>query len=203
MKKDRSTLKPASGRRERLERKTLGQSLVEFTLTVPILLIMLSGLVEFGFFLNAYLDLVDTTREVARRATDANPSDSGFYTDARKWAQELIDQGIGQITLDMAKDDIVISVFTFKGGVLASREPPTDSGWQAFGNHSSRFTSADVDNKLSSISSQLSTMPDTGVVLVELFYNYNMKLGLPWIKVFVSDPITLHAYAFAPNNRIE
>ena len=40
-----------------------GQSLVEFTIMLPVLLIMLSGLVEAGIALNVYLDLIDTTRE--------------------------------------------------------------------------------------------------------------------------------------------
>ena len=36
-----------------------GQSLVEFTILLPVLLIMISGLIEFGFMLNYYLDLIE------------------------------------------------------------------------------------------------------------------------------------------------
>ena len=59
--------------RKKKRSKPLGQSLVEFTLMLPILLIVISGLIEFGFLLNFYLDLVDTTREVARLASDDDP----------------------------------------------------------------------------------------------------------------------------------
>jgi len=46
-----------------------GQSLVEMTLVTPILIIMLMGLVEIGWFANNYLTLLDITRSGARRAT--------------------------------------------------------------------------------------------------------------------------------------
>lgn len=46
-----------------------GQSLVEMALVTPILIIMLMGLVEIGWFANNYLTLLDVTRAGARRAT--------------------------------------------------------------------------------------------------------------------------------------
>jgi hypothetical protein len=52
-----------------------GQSLVEFTVMLPVLLIMLSGLVEYGILLNYYLDIIDGPgmRPASRRmATPSN-----------------------------------------------------------------------------------------------------------------------------------
>ena len=46
--------------------KSRGQSLVEFTVLLPVLLIMISGLIEFGIMLNYYLDVIDAAREAAR-----------------------------------------------------------------------------------------------------------------------------------------
>lgn len=45
-----------------------GQSLVELALVTPILIILLSGMVEIGWFANNYLTLLDVTRAGARRA---------------------------------------------------------------------------------------------------------------------------------------
>jgi hypothetical protein len=49
---------------------TRGQSLVEITLILPLILMLLSGLVEFGFGLNEYLGIQDATRNAARFASD-------------------------------------------------------------------------------------------------------------------------------------
>ena len=40
---------------------------------------------------------------------------------------------------------------------------------------------------------------NTGIVLVEMWYDYHMILGLPWITLFVPDPVTLYAYSWMPN----
>lgn len=46
-----------------------GQSMVELALVTPLLIILLAGLVEIGWFANNYLSLLDVTRAGARRAT--------------------------------------------------------------------------------------------------------------------------------------
>jgi len=50
-----------------------GQSLVEIAIALPVLLILLSGMVEFGFMLNYYLSLLDATREAARLYSNFDP----------------------------------------------------------------------------------------------------------------------------------
>jgi hypothetical protein len=47
-----------------------GQSIVEFALMAPILLILLSGLFEFGFIFNSYLAVMDGARNAARYSSD-------------------------------------------------------------------------------------------------------------------------------------
>ena len=47
-------------------RKPWGQSLVEVAITFPILIMLFTGVVEFGFILNTYLSLVDATRDAYR-----------------------------------------------------------------------------------------------------------------------------------------
>jgi hypothetical protein len=52
-----------------------GQSLVELTLTMPILLLMLFGLIEIGWYANSYLILLDASREAGRYGANLSPGD--------------------------------------------------------------------------------------------------------------------------------
>jgi hypothetical protein len=191
-------------------RKSRGQSLVEFTVLLPLLLIMLSGLIEFGFLLNSYLDLIDAAREAARFAADDDPliregvdegnTDEDFYTLARDMAIASIDVGSGgQIQLDYGVDDIRISAFGVQAGFVVQRYPVEfgEEGWSSFPHKVSKFTSTDINALLDPLA------PATGMVLVEIFYDYHMVLGLPWITAFTSDTISLHAYSIMPNANIE
>jgi hypothetical protein len=52
-------------------RRSRGQSLVELALMAPILLLILSGLFEFGFLFNHYLAVLDAARNSSRFASDS------------------------------------------------------------------------------------------------------------------------------------
>ncbi len=58
-----------------------GQSVVELALITPILIILLAGLVEIGWFANNYLNLLDVTRAGARRAAVLQDSKSPLFWD--------------------------------------------------------------------------------------------------------------------------
>lgn len=58
-----------------------GQSVVELALVTPILIILLAGLVEIGWFANNYLTLLDVTRAGARRGTVLTDSQSPLFWD--------------------------------------------------------------------------------------------------------------------------
>jgi len=202
-----------------------GQSIVEFTILLPLLLMLLSGLIEFGFMLNEYLDLIDTTRETARYLSDQPPfkQDQGykevFYTDGIVEMAHTIRRA-GWINLDSSRDDLVISVFSVTDWSGLSRYPTPftedsrtepaelysgecngkaqggEIGWRLYCNQDSHFTNAEV---LDLINNTSSVPPNNGLVLIEIFYQYQMRLSLPWITAFVGDSIGLHAYSFAPN----
>ncbi len=197
-----------------------GQSFVEFAVLLPVLLILFSGLIEFGFALNMYLDLVDTAREVARFTADDNPFSGNhgsqqshfskeFYLDAAALANYTLGMA-QQIELNTETDDVVISVFQVEGGQVRQDRIPSefsdgridnmsnggDAGWRLFGNHGSKIAISDVQQRIDRMGE---TPPDTGVVLVELFFEYKMAMGFPWITAFVDDPVPMHAYTFAPN----
>jgi Flp pilus assembly protein TadG len=70
-----------------------GQQLVEFALILPLLLLLLFGLIEFGLIVYAYNTLANAGREVARYGS-ITPQDSEIrqfitdtmMTDDRRWA---------------------------------------------------------------------------------------------------------------------
>jgi hypothetical protein len=206
-------------------RRSSGQSLVEIAILFPILLMLLSGIVEFGFLLNQYLNLLDGAREAARFASDGDPFirdpanqncslslgpiTQDFYNQAACLAQQVA----LPIRLDSAKDDIVISAFGVANGIVVARYPAnpqdpaggteTPGEWHLFGSGGGCTATADNCNpsKFSNarINSYLSgAAPNTGLVVVEIYFDYNQVLALPWITAFVPDPVHVHTYAIMP-----
>jgi Flp pilus assembly protein TadG len=176
-------------------RSARGQSLVEFTVLLPVLLIMISGLIEFGFMLNYYLDVIDASREAARWAAGDDPlradgtgtwaePNTNFYGRVCTVANSSIDTGSGgQIDLDPASDDIVVSAFAVRSNGTVSTIPPgrfppgcrlarsmvmrqPRRRWQS----TSAFTTADAG---------LAHPGRQPAVLVEMWYDYHQILGLP------------------------
>ena len=190
--------------------KSRGQSIVEFMVLLPVLIMMLSGLIEFGFMLNYYLDLIDAAREAARFAANDDPlhndatgvyqdPNPGFYLRTQTVALQSLNIGSGgQITLNPTTDDILISAFGVIGGNVTQRFPSATGEVALYSNkHSALDTTGDIEAKLDSLA------PNTGLVSVEIFYQYHMILGLPWIRAFVPDPVTLYAYSIMPNPNVE
>jgi hypothetical protein len=228
-------------RLSRNSRKRKGQSLVEFTIMLPILLVMISGLVEAGIALNTYLDLIDSAREVARNLSDFDPfiddnplsPNVSFYEVAQDVAEYTLWKS-GKIQLDPAdpaRDNLIVSVFRVTGSTITASERyprnPTafeaaddkeigcqtaggdELGWLLYCNLSeSKIGTTECAKPGCIVMAELlgnlaDIPPDTGIVAVEIYYDYHMTLGLPWITAFLPDPITLHAYSFMPNSAAE
>ena len=247
-------------------RRRKGQSLIELALALPVLLIMLTGLLEFGFALNQYLNALDAAREGARFASDGDPTQRQVPTDPSTCSTTkdfylqtacIAEQTMAPVPLTAANnDDIVISVFRVLSGTVLARwpscdmvknpnsdqcvnDPPhywkTQGEWHLFGKgsqcsngfdnigsgaintgcvnpadavggvpehtcypntdptcHPSRFKTSDIQALIDP------NAPNTGVVLVEVFYNYSQLLKLPWITAFVPDPLLMHSYTIIP-----
>jgi hypothetical protein len=148
--KARNFLKHHPGKPSRWSR---GQGLIETAMLLPVLFVVLSGLMEFGFMLNEYLALQDAVRNAARFASDGdyNSADTIYSCTATKdfYRQTacLVNQELTQErpTIIMnnngtpsdfnndyieptgtQKDDIVISVFAMKQKVgVVQRYPVT------------------------------------------------------------------------------
>ena len=192
-------------------RKTRRQSLVEFTLTLPILLILLSGLVEFGFMLNYYLSLVDASREVARLFSnydhdyvDPNSGNS-FYESAVEQVIVILEPSdendttrkirIHDNLVDPDKNhdnEIIISVYSISGGNATLLNEHHWSGRQA-----TRLDVTEINSRITGAA------PNSGVLVVEIFYNYEQILKLPWLAPFIPDPVLLYSYTIMPQSSSE
>jgi len=193
-------------------RKPTGQSLVEVAIALPFLLILFSGLVEFGFMLNHYVSLTDATRETARYFSNADPFNTDgsdnyatFYEIAAGHLKGQLEpdltlesgvQSTRRIILDPAADDIVVSVFSICNGAVVARYPAGGS-YHWTNNDSSRFTNEEIQNRL------VGTAPATGILLVEVFYDYHMTLALPWITAVIPNPVPLYSYTIMPVSAAE
>jgi hypothetical protein len=188
-----------------------GQSFVELAIVVSILLLLLSGMVEFGNLLNQYVNLVDGAREGARFGSNTDPFDhadptygtlrSGFFTDIDlviEGAGTALDAGaLSPILLDPARDDVLISFVGVAGGGTLFRRWPTAGPWRKYGNHTTQVSDAEILASLSTAA------PNTGFVVVEIFYAYDQLLKMPFFTVVVPDPIRVHTYVIMPLSAAE
>jgi hypothetical protein len=178
-----------------------GQSFVELSLVVVFLMIFVAGIVEFGFMLNNYLNLVDASREAVRFSSDFDPFDENGDMDPNFFIQTgiLTEDILQPLVLDASVgDDIVISFFSIGGDDVFVRYPQdAPGGWSVLGTKTTKFSDAEVKSRLDS------SAPPTGVLLVEIFYNYPQVLKLPVFTIFVADPMPVYAYAIMPLSAAE
>jgi TadE-like protein len=170
-----------------------GQSFVELSLVVIFLMIFVAGVVEFGFMLNNYLNLVDASREAVRYSSNFDPFnpdgslDENFFNETFRLTEEVL----APVVLDSSKgDDIVVSFFSVADGYY--RRYPNDQGRSRYLNQVSKLSNAEIQSRLDS------SAPPTGVLLVEIFYHYSQLLHLPIFTMFVQDPMPVYVYAIMP-----
>ena len=184
---------------------------------LPIMLLLLSGVIEFGFMLNFYLDVIDAARETARFAANddpirddatGNPLDPNpnFYDRAQTLAKQSLEAAAdGRIDWRTAScpdinGDIVLSAFAIASGTVAQRYPngAGETGVSMCGHYDSKLTTTEVNSIING-----SNIGNTGFIVAEIYYEYDQTLGLPWITAFVPDPIILYAYSIMPNTNVE
>ena len=189
-------------------RKPTGQSLVELAITLPVLILLFSGMVEFGFMLNTYLSLQDAARAAARIYSNENhmmkdingaPVDNlSFYSDAAQAVVDSLmppdDPEARQTLIDQTRDNILISVIT-----ISVDEAPDPDAIDAITRHpaNSEFfklypaTSPDTtysDTRIEEYITGDGSIPvDAGLLIIELYYSYEGILHLPWTEPFFSE----------------
>ena len=134
-----SLFKKTEPSRKRIMRKTRGQSFVEFAITLPLLLMLLASVVEYGFMLNYYLSMLDATRTAARFYSGLDPFQADHVTDNMVFYNQvavMVQDGMNPliatpgyvgrtIPLDPLLDDIIVSVYGIEGNTVYSHP---DSG---------------------------------------------------------------------------
>jgi hypothetical protein len=209
----------------RIKTNKHGQSFVELMLVTLILALMLSGVVEFGYLLNSYLKVLDGTREGARYsnmgiAFEIDPF-SGLYVSRQDFYVYTAIQTMrvmSPVVLNGNRgDDIVISVFTVAGSSIVRWPEGLSDGWNLCENRLDPLLSTDLSlsnwNTCSHRHSHFTTAqvlalmdasaPGSGVLLVEVYYNYPQILKLPVFEQVIPDPILLYTYSIMPLSSAE
>jgi len=194
-------------------RKSTGQSLVEIAIAFPFIIILLSGVVEFGFVINYYLSLLDATREAARFWSNGNPFLSDEVTDNDAFydgtIQMVVTNLLGSdpanplIELDPAVDDIIVTVYSVYvpvSGTPTVTQHPNDGPRSKNHTQQSAFRDTGSQTGNQKIVDLLTGPGDplvcTGILVVEVYWSYDAVLNLPWLDPLF--PALLHTYSMMP-----
>lgn len=195
---------------------TKAQSLVEFAITLPLLILLFTGMVEFGFMLNTYLSVQDAVRSTARRYSTINPFDANgdvdptFYVSAAEYAIDLLapagDPDSRQIVLESDRDNILISLIGVE--VDETTDPDSIVTIERFftGEYYKHFDDTDPptlypDSSIGDFLTANDAEPsDSGLLIIEIYYGYEGTLNLPWTRPFFSpdNPSMLYVSAVMP-----
>jgi len=211
--------------------KEIGQSFIELALIFPVLLLLIAGFVEVGFYTYTYLTAVELTRETARYASQRDPfvldapstglpnsactdDDFHYYFDT---ICVLLNTGANpNLNFDQNIDDVTMSVFTISGNAVTQRWPDDGDGvWSLStagdwaGTESwTKDCDGNVVSALPRISNadveasfQTGAPTSRGYVLVELFFCHEQVLNLPVLSDIMPNPIRIYAYTMMPANQ--
>jgi hypothetical protein len=185
-----------------IHNRSKAQSLVEFAVTLPVLILLLTGMVEFGFMLNTYLSLQDAARTTARRYSTINPfnadgSDNpAYYQDAAQYLVELLapseDPNSRQIVMDPTRDNILISVIGVEVDESTTPDSIVSVTRHSGGEYYKHYGDTDPptaypDSNIETLMTANGAEPsDAGLLIIEVYYSYEGTLNLPWTLPFFS-----------------
>ncbi|MCQ3937069.1 MAG: hypothetical protein DPW18_08495 [Chloroflexi bacterium] len=182
--------------------KPRAQSLVEFAITLPIILILLSGMIEFGFLLNTYLSIQDAARTTARRYSTTNPYNPDgtdnpvFYQDTAQYIVELLapsgDPASRQIAMDPTRDNILVSLIGIEVDESTTPDSIATITRHSGGLYYKHYSDTDPptaysDERIEELMTANGAEPsDAGLLIIEIYYSYEGTLNLPWTLPFFS-----------------
>jgi len=163
-----------------------GQSVVELALTLPVLLIIMVGLVELGSILFSQMTVTNAAREGARFGV-AGATDN-----------DIMQVTQNALTTILNYDDTNVNLYVMRGKTGADGRFDTstddihaDSYWYVRQMISGTTATQPVSPTL--IESSLGYSPDVEVLIVQVFYDHQALLGLPFVE-FLADKIMLSSY---------
>ncbi len=142
-----------------MRKKTRAQSLLEFAILVPLLVLFVLGAAEITLFIGTYINVVDLTREAARFASvrdyaqgsspsgytpncsNTDPTNvNGFYADTAcifspiKFSTSCTDPNFcngfnSTVFFKPDQDDILISAYTVSGNAVTAHYPSDAAGF--------------------------------------------------------------------------
>ena len=187
-----------------------GQSLLEFALALPALLILFLGLIELALALRAQLVLTNANREAARYASH------GAYTDEQVVARTMAafsEQLPASLSGSDANTGIIITHFHVPPGDADATwdTPITVTGTLTYTNRSGQVIPtpsklADETGDLTPYAQKLEkqerdflTTEENGeflttndIVIVETYYHHRQVLNAPLISNWIPEPIVLY-----------
>lgn len=177
-----------------------GQGLVEFALTLPILLILFLGLIELSVALRAHLVLVNANREAARMAARGTFSDKEIAQQALNAVGAQVpattrgpnsNTGIiitrFHIPDDPAQDAFFyVPIYATGTLTLTSKISPEERVLYLTG-HNNQFN----DDLIDAHDDAVRSVHD--LVYVEIFYYHNQLLHAPIVEWIFPEPIVLYS----------
>jgi hypothetical protein len=174
-------------------------------------MVLMAGMVEFGNLLNQYINLVDGAREGARFASNDDPFEAGnyeaFFGKVYETVQGRYEDGvqvskgaINPIILTKANhDDIVVTFFSVTTNPSTGAKSIVrfqSAAGSRYNEKTSRFTNGQILAMVDGYA------PNTGLLLVEVFYSYHQILRL-FSFTGIPDPVEVHAYSIMPLSSAE
>ncbi len=138
-----------------------GQSLVEFSLILGPLMLLLLGIVQFGFIFNTYVTLTNATREAARAGTIV-----------------VYDRTLTKAQNDLVRNQAILTTLTSSMNLLSTSSPQftTGSTWTQSG---LTFTNGDLTVTYTIPSGVTDSDPRTGErVTVSAAYHQDLVIPL-------------------------
>jgi hypothetical protein len=176
-------------------RRARGQSLLEFALALPVLLILFLGLIEVALAMRAQLVLTNANREAARFAS------YGAFTDEQVVERTLIafsDQLPVELNGPDANTGIIITRFHIpSGGGQPEYEEPYITGTLTYANDAGTVFTETSEIEPASYALELKQQNEdfftaNDVVLVETYYFHRQVLHAPLVEWFIPEPIVLY-----------
>jgi len=93
-----------------------GQSLVEFALILPVVLLLLMGIIQFGFIFNGQITVTSAAREGARLAVVTDPDE---VADADDLIKDRVEAAAVALLLNVDRDDDIVIDRTLADGMLS------------------------------------------------------------------------------------
>lgn len=184
--------------RRRGARSARGQSLLEFALALPALLILFLGLIELALILRAQVVLTNANREAARFASRGTPTDDQV-------AERAVFSFAGQLPVQLSGPEANTGIYITRFHVPADStedatfdEPIYFTGTMTYTTRSgdlreteSRIVPEQYVDKL--VSQNEGYFTNNDVVLVEIYYHHRQVLRAPIVEwFFPDDPIILY-----------